>query len=85
MASLLSTKKQGHATLSCSVEVLIRSSFFVTLVLVFVKITKVAGLRVFETLTSPAIEFELTNRFKSFLGHPTHSHTQLRKAFWFYG
>lgn len=34
---LLSTKKQGHATLSCSVEVLIRSSFLLLLFLFWLK------------------------------------------------
>lgn len=52
VASLLSTKKQGHATLSCSVEVLIRSSLLF-LFLFWLKKTKVAGLSIFETFTFP--------------------------------
>lgn len=84
MASLLSTKKQGNATLSCSAEVLKKSGFFITFVLGLSVCLKKRWLGSVGLIHFP-IEFELSDRFKSFLEELTPGHRQVRKSFWFYG
>jgi len=82
-SSLLSTEKQGHATLSCSA--LTRPSFLSLVFLFWFKKTKVAGLNISDTFTFP-INWVWTDWQVQtcFWGELTPGHTQVRKAFWFY-